>query len=408
MKIGIILPGGVDRSGEERVIPAFLALIERLARDHDVHVFAFHQEPTPARWTLRGAHIHNIGDHWNPRGSDTNNAHPCRSALARDQPTTRRSRTGWIRVRTTLAILREHRIAPFDVLQSLFSGSCGQVAAIAATLLRIPYAVHIAGGELVALNDIGYGGRRRLRSRISESAVLRGAANVTAASAPIIDSLCAIGVRATRIPLGVDLDRWPAIAPRPRTGETLKLIHVASLNPVKDQTTLLHALALLTQQGAAYEMNIIGVDTLNGTIQALAHDFGIADHVHFLGFRTQAALRPLLADADLLVMSSRHEAGPLVLLEAAVLGIPSVGTVVGHYAEWSSTAALTAPPGDAKGLADAITTIANNEPLRQRLAHEAQHRATMEDADHTAAAFTHQYASYHSPREPLKQDAGLL
>jgi glycosyltransferase involved in cell wall biosynthesis len=388
MKIGIIVPGGVDRSGEERVIPAFLALIEHLARDHDVHVFAFHQEPTPARWLLRGAHIHNIGY---PPTPPKKTAPPCRSALARDQPTTQGSRKAWTRLRTTKAILQEHKTAPFTVLQSLFSGTCGQVAAIAATLLRIPYYIHIAGGELVALHDIGYGGRRRLRSRISEAIVLRGATGVTAASQPILHALSAIGIRAARIPLGVDLERWPPMPPRPRTQATIKLIHVASLNLVKDQTTLLHSLALVAKEGIPFEMRIIGVDTLDGAMQKLADQLGIAGQVHFLGFRTQTQLRPLLADADLLVMSSRHEAGPLVLLEAAVLGVPSVGTAVGHYAEWSRDAALTAAAGDAKGLAAAITRLATDEPLRLQLATAAHHRALAENAAATATAFTHQY-----------------
>ncbi|MGN6481945.1 glycosyltransferase family 4 protein [Luteibacter sp.] len=404
MKIGIILPGGVDRGGEERVIPAFLALIERLARHHDVHVFAFHQEPHPARWTLRGAHIHNIGDHRPDPGADPS---PCGSALARDNPTERRNPNAWLRWRTTQTILKEHRIAPFNLLQSLFSGTCGQVAAIAATLLRIPYYVHIAGGELVTLHDIGYGGRRRLRSRVSEAAVLHGAAGVSAASTPILDSLQALGIKAQRIPLGVDVDRWPELAPRPRNSDVLKLIHVASLNPVKDQATLLRALALLTAQGVAYEMNIIGVDTLDGRIQALADELGIASRVHFLGFRTQAALRPLLAEADLLVMSSRHEAGPLVLLEAAVLGVPSVGTAVGHYAEWAPHAALTAEPGDAQGLADAITRIARDEALRQKLATAAHYRALTEDADATAAAFIRLYTAPHYSRPAPAPDAHL-
>ena len=61
MKIAMLVPGGVDRSGELRVIPAFVALIERLARDHELHVFALHQEARPARWMLRGAHVHNAG-----------------------------------------------------------------------------------------------------------------------------------------------------------------------------------------------------------------------------------------------------------------------------------------------------------------------------------------------------------
>ncbi|QWT18884.1 glycosyltransferase family 4 protein [Bacillus sp. NP157] len=367
MKIGIVLPGGVDRGGEERVIPAFLALVERLARLHEVHVFVFHQEPRPARWELRGAQVHNIGE-------------------------------GWTRWRSVMAIRREHRLARFDVLQALFSGACGQVAAMSSVLLRVPYAVHIAGGELVALDDIGYGGRRRLRSRISESVVLRRAALVTAASEPILASLRGLGVSAGRIPLGVDVSRWPLATPRPRAAAPLRLLHVASLNLVKDQATLLHALAILAQRGVPFTMQMIGVDTLGGRVHDLARELGIADRVAFLGFRTQAALRPLLLDADLLVMSSRHEAGPLVLLEAAVLGVPSVGTAVGHFVEWEGTAALTAAPGDAEGLALAIATVAHDEALRLRLATEAQRRAMREDADATATAFlSHYEALTHHP-----------
>lgn len=373
MKIGIILPGGVDRGGEERVIPAFLALIERLARDHDVHVFVFHQEPHPARWLLRGAHIHNIGN--------------------RSGAGTLRGSNAWLRTRCILTILRENKAAPFSILQALFSGTCGQVAALAATWLRIPYAVHIAGGELVALDDIAYGGHQRLRSRLGEAWVLRRAAFVSGASQPIIDSLRALRVEAARIPLGVDTDRWPARSARARNDGTLRLVHVASLNLVKDQATLLRALARLAERGVAFELRVIGVDTLGGRIQSLAAQLCIAGCVEFMGFRTQSALRPLLAEADLLVMASRHEAGPLVLLEAAIMGVPAVGTAVGHFAEWSPDAALAVAPGDAEGLANAIATLAANEPQRLRIATEAQRRALAEDADATAEAFLDRYAS---------------
>ncbi len=36
-----------------------------------------------------------------------------------------------------------------------------------------------------------------------------------------------------------------------------------------------------------------------------------------------------------MIISSRHEAGPLAVLEAAVKGVPTVGTAVGHIAEWA-------------------------------------------------------------------------
>ena len=62
MKLALVVPGGVDRSGEFRVIPVLLALIRRLACEHEVHVFALRQEASADCWHLVGAHIHNIGD----------------------------------------------------------------------------------------------------------------------------------------------------------------------------------------------------------------------------------------------------------------------------------------------------------------------------------------------------------
>src|SRR3546814_10212947 len=84
------------------------------------------------------------------------------------------------------------------------------------SLLRVRSLVHIAGGELVALPGIDYGGRRRRVSRLREALVLRTADAVTAASAPILDSLEKLGIAAHRVPLGVDLRAWPPMPPRRR------------------------------------------------------------------------------------------------------------------------------------------------------------------------------------------------
>lgn len=360
MKLAIVLPGGVDRSGEYRVIPVFLALIARLAREHEVHVFVLHQEPLPATWPLAGATIHNIG-------------------------------AGWTRLRAVAAIVREHRRGRFDVVQAIFSGACSLIAVTAARLLRLPSAVHIAGGELVALDDIGYGGRRYWKGRLREAVTLRATSRVTAASAPIVDALRALGVSGRRVALGVDLDAWPPLAPRPRTQPCFRFVHVASLNPVKDQATLLRALAALAGEGRPFTLDVVGVDTLDGVIQALAVELGLGGRVRFTGFRTQRELRPLIEAADLLLLSSRHEAGPLVLLEAAVAGVPTVGTAVGHLVEWAPSAALAVPVGDATALAAAISRVIDDEALRMRLAVNAQRRALAEDAGHTARTFESLY-----------------
>ena len=361
MKVALVVPGGVDRSGEYRVIPVLLTLIGRLARTHEVHVFALRQEAAAGSWQLAGATVHNIGD-------------------------------GWSRVRAVGAIRAEHRRAPFDLIHAIFSGICGLVAVVAAKLLRLPSLVHVAGGELAALHEIGYGGRRSWKGRLCEALVLRNADAVTAASAPIIESLWALGLPARRIPLGVDLQAWPARAPRSRCTKQARLIHVASLNRVKDQPTLLRALALLAEAGIDFRMDIVGVDTLQGETDRLMRKLGLEKQIRFLGFKTQHELRPLVEAADLLVMSSRHEAGPLVLLEAAVLGVPAVGTAVGHFAEWSDSAALAVPVGDPSSLANAIRRVLEDEDLRLDLATAAQQVAVLEDADFTLRAFEALYS----------------
>ena len=373
MKLALVVPGGVDRSGEFRVIPALLALIERLARTHEVHVFALQQEAAAARWELAGASIHNIG-------------------------------TGRTRWRAIAAIRAEHRRAPFDLVHAIFSGPCSLVAVAAARLLRLPSLVHVAGGELVALHAIGYGGRLAWKGRLREACVLRAADVVTAASVPIIAALHALGVAARRVPLGVDLQAWPPLAPRARRAGPARLIHVASLNRVKDQPTLLRALAALRDGGLAFRMDVVGVDTLQGEVQRLAGRLGLEQCVSFLGFRTQRELRPLMEAADLQVMSSLHEAGPLVLLEAAVAGVPTVGTAVGHLVEWAPAAARAVPVGDWAALAAAIRQLLGDEALRLQVAAAAQRRALLEDADCTARLFE---ALYRHSSTDARDQAGL-
>jgi glycosyltransferase involved in cell wall biosynthesis len=362
MRIALVVPGGVDRSGEYRVIPALLALLSRLSRAHEVHVFALGQEAGPSDWQLAGAHIHNVG----------------------------RQRT---RTRAVRAILAADRVSHFDLVHAIWSGSCGLVAVAAGTLLRIPTLVHVAGGELVALPEIGYGGMFTWRSRMRERFTLRAASAVSAASAPVVAAVAAFGVSAQRVPLGVDLSVWPPRAPARRNGrETAKLIHVASLNRVKDQRTLLYALAMLTQWGVDFHIDIVGEDTLAGEMQTLARGLRLSGAVSFHGFLPQRLLRPLVEAAHLMVVSSRHETGPLVALEAAVTGVPTVGTSVGHIAEWAPQAAVAVPVADPSALAGAIARVLADEELRLRVAREAMQRAMLEDADHTASAFQAIYA----------------
>jgi glycosyltransferase involved in cell wall biosynthesis len=361
MKLAWVVPGGVDRSGTERVVPALLWLLERLARRHEVCVFALEQEPAPGRWELLGARVVNIG------------------TLAGR------------RRRFLAEFTSEHRAGRFDVMHAFWGGT-GILAALAGWRHRVPVLLHLAGGELVRLQEVGYGGALTLRGRLGLRVAVAGARRVTVATGYMQRLAAARGIVTERVPLGVALDRWPPREPRARDLErSARLLAVGDIRPVKDHSTLLNAAAQLAGSAVRFELDVAGLDTMDGAIQALARSLGVSALVRWRGQLGRQALRTLVEETDLLLVTSRHEAGPLAVLEAAVAGVPTVGTAVGHVADWAPDAAVAVPVGDAAALARETAALLADEPRRQALAHEARRRAVASDADFTAGRFERIY-----------------
>ncbi|MCC7352689.1 MAG: glycosyltransferase, partial [Anaerolineae bacterium] len=259
MKIGLVAPGGFDRSGRERVVPVFLWLVERLARRHDVHVFTLYQYPQPCDYPLLGAMVHNVGPGGKP-------LHIPRGVL-----------------RTLRALQREYARRSFDVLHGLWAGESGFSAVVAGRVLGVPSVLTMAGGELVAMPDIGYGAMLHRRGRWLVRTTLRLASAVTVATEFMRQPLRRYRPDTHLIPLGVDVRRFTPASPLP--SPPWHLLHVASLNRVKDQPTLLRAMQQIRAAESAAHLDIIGEDTLGGKMQRLARDLGLDDAVTFHGFQ---------------------------------------------------------------------------------------------------------------------------
>ena len=203
-------------AAEQRVIPALLWLIERLARRHTLHVFALSQEKEPGDYPLLGAQVHNLG-----------------------MP----SRSAWPGQALLLAGRRLFRgIArhgPFDVVHAFWANNPGFLAALAARRRRLPLVVSLGGGELVGLRDIEYGSQLLRRERLKVRWTLRSAARVHGRQRPHGRSRAT----ARHHSRGRAARRRRGILRGKHGGRPLAsgVLHVGSLNRIKDQATLLRA-----------------------------------------------------------------------------------------------------------------------------------------------------------------------
>jgi glycosyltransferase involved in cell wall biosynthesis len=367
MRLALVVTGGVDRSGTDRVIPTLLALIERLAREHEVVVYALRYHDRPCSYPLLGATVHDLG---RPRG------------LARQY----------------LALVRAlGRDGPFDVVHAMWALPAGAVAACAGRRLGVPVVVTADSGEFVALPEIGYGLQRNRRHRLAVRVAMRMASRVTVCTRYMDRLARSHGVTPDIVPLGVDCTVFrPASQPWTGTiadGPPWRLLHVASLNPVKDQALLLeafrHVLGLVP--AGAVRLDVVGEDTMDGAVQATARQLGLDGHVTFHGGLPTSALVPLYQQAHLAVISSRHEAACAVVLEAAASGVPVVGTDVGYLHDWSPSRALAVPGRDPIALGNAMAGLLGDPARRRALAGAAREWASVHDAGCTAARFAALY-----------------
>lgn len=367
MRIGLVVTGGFDRSGHERVVPSLLWLVERLARRHEVHVFALHYYRDPCTYPLLGATVHDVGRVNGPPGL----------------------RLFRLRRRLAAAILRASARGRFDVLHAYWGMPAGVVAAAVGRRARIPVILTLDSGELVAIDDVRYGLQRRWRDRRALRRAIAAAARVTVSTSFMARLIREPSRRVDIVPMGVDRDLFPASSPPP--APPWRLLRVGSINRVKDYPMLLRAFAQVVARVPDVHLDVVGEDTLHGAIQQLARALGVERQTTFHGVQPSAALAAFYQRAHLHVVSSRHEAAGVVVLEAACVGLPTVGTDVGYIADWKRGAAAAVRVGDASGLADMIVTLLHDAPQRARIAAAAQAWARQHDADWTARTFEQIY-----------------
>lgn len=148
---------------------------------------------------------------------------------------------------------------------------------------------------------------------------------------------------------GVTQAEFEPVAP---AREVSDLLFVGELRMLKGVDVLLDALARLAGEGRTITATIVGDGPDQGDLLARATTLNLTGAVDFAG---ALPARTAFARGRVLVVPSRAESLPYIVLEAAAAGMPIIATKVGGMAEIFGNDANLVMPGDAPALARAIS-----------------------------------------------------
>jgi glycosyltransferase involved in cell wall biosynthesis len=186
---------------------------------------------------------------------------------------------------------------------------------------------------------------------------------------------------------------WPPDAP--------VILYGGRLAPQKAVSDLVDALDLLQHVRPDVRTLIVGAGPQRRELEETAHAYRLDDKVRFLGHRDDVPR--LLAACDLLVLPSKYEGLPNIVLEAMRYRKPVVATAAPGTTELvvdGETGRLV-PVGNPQALAQAIRGVLSDPAAASRMGEAGRLRV---DAHFTAQAMVDKFAALY---ESLAQAKGL-
>lgn len=242
------------------------------------------------------------------------------------------------------------------------TAKAGAIGRVVARSLRVPVVLHTFHGTVFQGH---FGGAASRAIVTSERALGRLSDAVVAVSPAVAENLAfhRIGGRRVRVvPLGLDLEPLLAVPALPALSSDRRPVVtlVARLVPVKDVPFFFDAVRLLQARVPNVDVRIAGDGPDRQALETIA-----PDGVRFLGFA--ADLASILAESDVVALSSRSEGSPVALIEALAAGRPVAAVPVGGVPD-----VLTGRPGAAlaesrtpEALAAAIHEALTSDDIRR-------------------------------------------
>jgi glycosyltransferase involved in cell wall biosynthesis len=216
------------------------------------------------------------------------------------------------------------------------TAKAGAVGRAAARSAGVPVVVHTFHGHVLR----GYFSPPVEKFfRLVERSLARITDRIVTLSPALKADLVEMGIAAPEkievVPLGMNLDALRAAAPRRGElraelglGAEEPLVGVVGrLVPIKNHRLFLEAARSMVDSGNPAHFAVVGDGGLRDSLRNLAAELGIAERVHFLGWRKDMV--PVYAALDLLALTSDNEGTPVAVIEAMAAGVPVAATAVG-------------------------------------------------------------------------------
>ena len=201
--------------------------------------------------------------------------------------------------------------------------------------------------------------------------------------------------------IGIDTSRFsPAAVPAGEgarikaelgiPAETPMFLMLAEFNPGKRHADLLHAIAATGRQD--FHVALAGDGRTREEMQALARELGVADRVHFLGMRRDAAA--LIRGSDAVMLPSEREGLSMSVMEALSLEKPVIGTRIrGIHDLVGDDAGVLVAPGDIAGLARAMCRILDDPAEARRMGETGRRNMKLFELRHVIEAHEDLYTA---------------
>ena len=277
-------------------------------------------------------------------------------------PGLRREISPWHDLRALAALLGAFRRERPDVVHTHMAkaGFIGRIAGRAAGTRIVLHTFHgnVLRGYFGWSRSTVFNWIERLLTTISTRIVALSARQ----QQELIRLRIASPMKIEQIPLGIDLQ--PFLAPaegrlRAELGlaPDVELIGtVARLTHIKGIDVLIDAAVLVTERRPRVRFVVVGDGPSRDVLLQRARDLGLAETVHFVGWRGD--LSSVYADLDVVVLSSRNEGTPMSVIEAMAAARAVVATSVGGVPDlMPDGTGVLVPPEDPRSLAAAIDRL---------------------------------------------------